>query len=631
MLRQPVRTAIFVLLMLAASFTFVMRVVEYIVITEKIENIGGFYRSVGVLQYTGAASIHVPVNVFAGAEIVHNSPFVDFDDRRRGVSGVLRDMKNADIDGMRVSFPASVRAQPTDEIYTIGMRHTDIFFYGELISKNFSDDYGFPMGFMIGSVPPNIELIFRMDYVLSGYAEHWKQGRGEDIILIRYMLPAPRAHYAEYDEIMPGKPAIANMEIGQRYFLRAGFYTPWLHAHFDMPRLQAGENNELLVIESLNTDFSIRRRTLPDSPIWYLPVGVDEVVDFASTPGLENIPDMIERLHHNQREIYLRTTTDMTALPALQTQTPSLELVEGRWIDREDYLNANPVAAIHSSFARIRNLELGDTIVIDIPKEQIVIGVSPRTVGDDFDIVTTPGEYLTYELELTIVGMFRDADPALVFSFPFLMDNHIYIPDSVLPDDFVFSAALTDDSMWTAFDAVMEDKRSMSDFAAAMFPPGPGSAPYWPLPAIEAVGHPDFIPNIWYSFVLNDPRDESAFLFEHRDALSALGFNVIFLGQDAEAFWSSAEQILRAMTFNAVMFCIVLVLVLALVVFLYLRQRRKEFAVMRALGVPVKKVYTQIIASAMLCGIPAVIIGGVGGWFFHLTGLQIPSIHSAKL
>ena len=123
-LRQPLRSAVLLILVVAAAFAAIMRLSEYIVLTNTINNIGGYYRSIGFLRNTeGSGSF---ANVYAGAGIVAQSPYVAYEDRRRGAEGVLQDMTNSDITG-------TMRLYDTGETGPFEIRNTDAFFYGEVI------------------------------------------------------------------------------------------------------------------------------------------------------------------------------------------------------------------------------------------------------------------------------------------------------------------------------------------------------------------------------------------------------------------------------------------------------------------------------------------------------------------
>ena len=580
MLRQRMRTVVLVLLIASASFSFVLRAAEYTIITDRINTIGGFYRSIGFLLYTGHSHVLVPDNVFAGAEIIRRSPLVEFEDRRRGFSGVLRNMQNADIQHSGGNILPNSPSDPYELHQHNQLRHNDAFFYANLISKDFYgstiiEDAG-------GHFPPHIRMVFLVDYVLQGYSEHVSAGQE---IILRYILSEM--------ELETGETSIDNMMVGERYFLRSSYY--WITMRSSpAPNPDAGLSDVVLTMVPLNLEISLHRRYLESTGIWYIPAAVGESVN-SSTPDLEMLDEILKNLKHSQSLVYLRTTADMTALPIMQLRNPPMWLDSGRWLSHEDYKSAANAALVHTWFAQMRNLELGDVITVQIPREQIVIGAtSDPGQGLDVGISSIPHGYVVYELELEIVGLFRSVEDRIQLAGGATTYNtsftpYIYIPDSILPHDFVF------------------------------LPNPQGSTFIENSPDLQMVHEmsddPDFLPHSWYSFVLSDPRDETSFLLQYRDALGLLGFSIHFFEQGAEQFWTSAESILQAVLLNAVIFCAVSILVLVLVMFLYFRQRKREFAILRALGVSEKKAAGQLLVSVMYFGIPAIIIGSAGGWF----------------
>jgi ABC-type antimicrobial peptide transport system permease subunit len=120
--------------------------------------------------------------------------------------------------------------------------------------------------------------------------------------------------------------------------------------------------------------------------------------------------------------------------------------------------------------------------------------------------------------------------------------------------------------------------------------------------------------DIWYSFVLNDPREHNAFVLENQAVLAAMGLNLLFIENDADNFWASADNILQSITINAVLFWVVLFLVFALVVFLFIQQRHREIAIARALGMPAKKISAGLIWSLTALALPAIMLGSALGW-----------------
>jgi len=452
--------------------------------------------------------------------------------------------------------------------------HTDALFYAELISKSFEE------------LPrPHVLLNFQVDYVLSGRADHVVAGQEASV---RFLLHDDELEFDENVQLQPMSTAIDQMSIGGRYLVRGAFwFEDVLHVVFNSVPYE-GVNDVLFTMTPLNVEISGWELTLDSDAIWFLPVPPGEYIDVYAEE-FEVIGNAIRYLDHIHSMVQLRTTSDMTALPLGQGQNPGIWLHEGRLLNHEDYLNANPVAAVHRRFAERLNLEIGDTITIRVPREQIVHSVSFFTdidggIGAGFRMVSSPQE-IFYEIEIEIVGTYA---PWSIVHAPYgEATSFVFVPDSILPYDFVFLPPPQDwySLTWTRHEGLV----SMAD-------------------------DPNFLSHGAFHFVLNDARDEDAFMLAYQEILSAFGFNIHFVDQGSAAFWNSADSIMQSVIFNMIVFSVVIVLAIALVVFLYLRQRKKDYAVMRALGVPKKSILTQTLLSILCFGLPAAIAGGIGGW-----------------
>ncbi len=556
MRRQKIRSAVLMLLVAAAAFAFVMRCAEYFVVTDQIEGLGGYYRSIGYLQSTeSAASAGAFPNALPAAEIVRSSLYVDFDDNPRFAQGFLEGLQNADIIGMN---PRSV----------INMRINDAFFYGELLSMR-------RISFL---KPPHIESILleiKVDSVLLGYPEHIQAGQE---LLLRFIISddAPSAALVT---------ALEDMQIGQRYLLRgAYYYRSFMHLPW--------ESVDEFTMVPLNESTRDYTRQLTGAPVWYIPAQPEEYVDIDS-PDFEWLKRELEWLRYNQSAINLYSTADMTAIPRL-IEKSDFKITEGRWLNQEDQLHANPVCVIHEQLAWYRGLKVGDTLVLSVPTAQTMIGVEYPSGGLAGTFLEgAMGTNDTSTLELEIVGLYNPFSGIVDYSSPapFPLNsntastNRIYVPDAVLPSDLKETAS-------------------------------PNLAQYGWQDGVE------YVSDKAYSFVLKDSRLEDAFLKENREALAALGYNVFFLETNSQNFWASAEPVLRTAVLNAVMFCGVLIIVLALVMFLFLRQRRRDYAISRVLGCPAKKLMRELVASVCLIGLPAIIIGGAAGWLVALESAK---------
>jgi hypothetical protein len=342
---------------------------------------------------------------------------------------------------------------------------------------------------------------------------------------------------------------------------------------------------------------------LNDSGLMYIPVPYGRAD--LTQPQFESIASDIERMHYNHSVLWLRTTSDMTAMPIMMDEFDRVDLVQGRFLNHDDYLEARQVAVVHHTFAQMRGLSIGDTITVSVPEQQqiidlhVVAHLGGRDAGGiryrmenfvftdgmmDFAVLGNHAGEMVTELELEIVGtytklatatMMRDLHMGMVNpTLSALFGNYVYIPDSLLP-----AGLMAVDNMH---------------------------------------GYSDYVWSNWYSFVLRDTRNEAAFLAENSDVLAAMGYNLVLIPSGAENFWASASPILRSVNFNAITFLIVLIMVLCLVTFIFLHQKRREFAIMRALGNPASLSVRQLCVPLAVICLPAIIIGGLFGWSFAL-------------
>ena len=553
-LRQPVRTALLALLLAVAAFSFVMRGVEYIVINEKIDEIGGFYRPIGFL---GEAGLYEFADVRPGAEIVSGSPYVDFGDLRRTVEAVLLDVTNTNTPGNTGRMVGRHMLQPQDA-----------FFSGTLT------------GIRHGGNNPYIVLTFEVDSVTLGYPEHVREGQTLDV-----------HYFMDSDEIQSGATAIDGMAVGERYFLRGAYYDTWIARESGNPF----PFNDLFVMHPLSEiTYGIwGERDIPRDGVWYATAPSGEPVDLF-IPGLESLYAETQWIEHSLGMVSLQTTVDMSYMPFMQPRKGArCVLTEGRWVNREDNELSRPVVAVHEDFAARRGLAVGDTLRIGIPPEQRA-DIGAGTDNDGYILIYVVGEAqapYTHTMELEIVGTFSFTNTAGMLGGPWAT-TLMYMPDSVLPPDV----------------ALVGYERTGTK--------GVSGGEVLTIPYEDG-----YILAEWYSFVLNDPRDADAFVAENREALGELGFSIEFLPglAGAKAFWESAEAIMQTVSFNLALFSVVSALVLVLAVFLYIRQRQRDYAILRALGNPARRTNRQLISTLMLFALPAVTIGGAGGWLVALS------------
>ncbi|QNK41199.1 ABC transporter permease [Caproicibacter fermentans] len=338
-----------------------------------------------------------------------------------------------------------------------------------------------------------------------------------------------------------------------------------IRAYFDPWR------NPIVASWNKNAGDWLTWKPLTDSGLWVLPVEPGKTVDF-NIPELKEFKNDLDVLRENQHAMDVRGTKDMSTMPDTQESAKQLYLVQGRWLDREDDLKANRVCVVNSSFAKLRGLSVGSSITLKMRDlKQNAWGYI--IAGDDWKSWKTEKTYLETFKIVGLYGFLSENYPLTIYT------NALYIPDSCLPAGYG------------------ETKNEL------------------------------YFSN--YSFVLKSYRDKDAFLAEDRNKLAAMGMTVTFMDNGSANFWSSADSLKFSTLLSAVVFCVVLLLAFGLSVFLYLRPRRKEFAIQRALGKPCRSAAFQMAWPFILLGIVGIFLGGAIGWNYafkaaskSLAGLQ---------
>ena len=585
-MRQPARSLLLAVLIGASLFAAVSRFVEYMVVSEQIRTIAGFFQSTGALVSLDG---NPAADAREAADLIESNPLVVFGDRRRGFEGLLRDIQNPSHPGEShwlapAYFPRPVgpwlSEDPTmfsrdrarfDLIAWGHFRYrdypgfaryesSDAFFSGTLVDMYYTTaldpDYHDTGLIWLGDswFAPNVNLVVRADNVLAGYYDHVSSGA---YVILRYHL-------------IDGGHPFDGLEIGGRYFFKGTRYFLLGDGGHSPFSREAGIDNP----RRRNVLFS---QPLNDEGLFYVPLA-DGMPDFDAL-GLPHIHNEIVFTNHVQRNVFIRTTRDMAAIDA-----DAISVLSGRLPNLEDYAEARHVVAIHQVFANQRGLGVGDTIRVEVKREQHIVEAdfyferwTASYLGTFRDLLalSNPLADSVHELELEIIGiydMYRMEWPEVhVSSIP----RTVFIPDSLLPGLHVLTA------------------------------------PWGELPQ-------DYIPAVWYSFVLRDSRYVDGFIESYGGILEEMGFHLSFRGASSANFWISANITLQSMAINAALFAILLMLALMLSGYFAISQRRRDFAVLQALGLPTKSIKAQFVAANMALWVPAIIAGSWLGWNYSM-------------
>lgn len=405
--------------------------------------------------------------------------------------------------------------------------------------------------------PVNDDLLhFKVDTVLQGRSEHINPD-------VQVYVYAPRPEFIPVHK--PGKnlwDAIVAPKIT---------ITPELLAEYPFLGMEAGGRYLVRAQHRWGRLYTTPLQT--DGPA-FLPVPDGTTVNLESGE-FEQLQEALHLQRVNQRCMTVVATHDMHALPTRWEGARQLSLAEGRWLDAKDDDARSSVCMLYADFAEKHGISLGDTISLKALDNRKVFQPS---MGTDEDDLYTFTQYAGYffdtdgspdltgpNLELEVVGTF-----AIRSKYETTSDrNMIYIPQSVLP------AELGGETR-TATNKDM------------------------------------------FSFVLRSYQDVDPFVQETRAPLDALGLRVAFIDNNAQVFWGIMAPLAEAKLLSLVLYSLLLVLALALVTFLYLRPRRKEFAILRALGLPRGKALGELHLPIALLGIVGGGIGGFLGWNYAL-------------
>ena len=443
-----------------------------------------------------------------------------------------------------------------DGNFSADFLRSDVVFYGKVVSKNYLPR---TKNYHV----EEYQFTFAVDKVLVGYPEYVREGGDVNLGYFPGRTGLDIYVPENLDEL---RTAYDSFEIGQRYLVRA---------RFD-PDCQ--ELYQILRRDSSATVLTIQ--PLVQGGIWAREVEPGSYLDLAD-PALSGLPRELAVLEENQHAMSVYSTADMSAMPLAQEASRFLYLTEGRWLDSDDNFGGRRVCAVHNDFAVRRGLSVGDTITLELrnlknPNVGIISTGSSENPVHHGKLVhlgyITPREdwdgwqgYETHIEELEIVGVYGILWP---HQQPTTFSTEMYIPDSCMPAGYC----------------------SGKDIDLSL-----------------------------YSFVLDSPEHEKAFLDENRQALKELGMQATFVETGWNNFRATSVPLKRSLAINVWVFSAVLVPAMALAAFLYLWQRRKDFAILRSMGVPKGSAVRQLAWSMGAVGAAGVVGGGTLSWGYALA------------
>ncbi|MCX6038870.1 MAG: ABC transporter permease, partial [Chloroflexi bacterium] len=307
-----------------------------------------------------------------------------------------------------------------------------------------------------------------------------------------------------------------------------------------------------------NTHYAfLHIKPLDDEQLWYIPIEPGASIDI-SDPIIAPFKNEIDILNENLHTLYIIATADMSAMPTTQEASRTYYLTEGRWLNHQDDLAGNKVIVLPESFAKLRGFKLGDEINFTFrPLTDTYVGL----IRDGLDSLNWRS-YPTYQDTYEIVGLYNRVTSRAYYS---------YIPTSSL------------------------------------------------RPGFTSVSQSQFKYDDDYSFVLDSSRNENEFIQAYKLPLQELGISLTFLANNGPAYWAAVDPIRRSLSADIQVFGLLMVIALILAVFLYVMQGKRDYAILRAMGVPKKQANRQLMLPLLLLGEIGIILGGFPAWNYALT------------
>lgn len=588
-LRQPVRTILLAVLMLAASFAVVARVTEFVIVNDAIGYVESGYNAVGNLVPIAPTDITNAHDVSQAIEIIENSPLVSDIDRRVFVQGVMDGVINTSsqqLDPMSPLFMPDSAGLPINTMqhyfYATIIRGTAVGLAGDLRSG-----VGISMRWDDGRSRVNIAV--EVQTVIAGDRTQMRDagtvvvsGSGQPLTLQSNMTLQLTLNQEETELFEAGLHPLNQLQMGETYLFRASNVVRDFMPTAVLRPLIGDDRTEWFQNEEGERNL-IR---VNDDLTWFVNTASPEYNDI-----LAQIAPDIEIMRHNLSSMLVIGTQNMENIPRM-SDTRSARLATGalipggRWLTYDDYINQNPVVVVPMHIATRRGMRVGDTLTIDLQNAPMPSWINegegriPWAIGNEAWWHPSPqGWWATSEngsdwqnvqshrLELEIVGIYWNT-PRGVDPHNFL-NTEMYIPLSLIPEGFGWDNA----------------------------------------PQLASM----------FNFTLNSPRDVERFVRNYESQMRDLGFRINFMPTGFDSFATAADPIRTSIIVNVAIFSVVALLILSVVVFVYLKQWRSAVAVSRALGTPAGKSLRQLFTPVAIIWTPAIIIGAVFAWFFAIN------------
>jgi len=618
-LRKIHFTILIILLISISTFSLSSRVYEGILVRSELNRLENEYQSVGRIISTDPDVLFVCDAI----ELLQACNFVRYTDGIRVIQGVMDGVYSPDIGGYT---PFNNR----------------MFLSGRLVHLEH-----IPFGELVSVLPPTHTAISYVPfaplidfYIFTFEVEYIHASMPEWISLYETI----RIGFLDYGD--QHYDMFQNIELGKSYFIHAGFTR-----NFHMIRNFVDINNSRIYPFSYEEDLGVMYfpniTTATDTILWYdhyhltllpidylgmnflYPITENEIICYSIISN--RVYEDLTVLQHNLRSVFLRPTIDLSTNPKTDGfGNQTLNLLEGRWIDYRDYVEANEVAVIRREFANKRNLQVGDTLDITLRESPTIREFMTPNTHHSFPFWNL-GEIVPTEL---ILGWINIPLMSTIYydgnyyrnwyqftpnnsSFSYLELSMGYITDRETPFNISRTGNLHN---WRD----METKQKNFEIVGIYF-----DNQIYSSNETKHFNHvfiPDsIVPAHWeqdilfsnFSFTLHSPRYKEQFVLQHQFELYNLGLTLVFNTSGWETFADAVAPIKSGLTISISMFSLLASLMLFISVLIYYMQHRKVYAIQRALGATKTNSKLHLILPILFISGFGVILGGITGYFYH--------------
>ena len=294
-----------------------------------------------------------------------------------------------------------------------------------------------------------------------------------------------------------------------------------------------------------------------------------EPEDYINTEKFAPLRTLIEITESDQHTFDVVYTDDMDDI--MRFADNRMAIADGRMLTREDSAKGLDVCVVSSDFAIINRLKIGDAITLGLGTEMFE---QYRGIGA---VAVTPERYRPPEKEVTlkIVGIYIDTDSAIIqrrepnwgYSI-----NTVFVPKSLLPVD--------------------ESQLAGHELTPAEF---------------------SFMVSAW---------DIEAFLEKTAPIIKNMGLTLRYVDRGWSGIAREFETSKRLTLVQIAVFSCAVAAAIGLSVYLFIGRKKKEYAVMRALGTTKKASARALLIPLMTVAAAALALGTCAAWIYAARTIE---------